>query len=215
MQSAYRALADEENVRYVGEDAGLASKLKVLSNYLLMSGIATLAEAVATAQAAGLGDDLIRDYFGQFPTIATAVRNRLGDIISGPHVGWFPTRLGVKDVRLAEELAGSNGVRLPLAEAVRHRYEQAAAAGWREADVAAVVEVLRGRAVPPGTWATSVGIGGGWAQRSHADTSAPTSASRPVTGGLASVKTTCSDTMDTTQVSGSANLSSSGRMRPT
>jgi 3-hydroxyisobutyrate dehydrogenase-like beta-hydroxyacid dehydrogenase len=145
LRPAYEALSDAGRRRYVGDDAKVATTLKLLSNYLLMSGIATLAEAVATAQAVGLEDDLIRDYFGQLPLVAPALSNRLHDIISGDHDGWFPTTLGAKDVRLATELARSHGVRLPLAEAVKRRYEQAAAEGWADADIAAVVELVRKR----------------------------------------------------------------------
>jgi 3-hydroxyisobutyrate dehydrogenase-like beta-hydroxyacid dehydrogenase len=143
---AFEALAALEGRRYVGEDPTQAITLKLLSNYLLMSGIATLAEAVAAAQTAGLADDLIRDYFGQLPLVAPALRNRLDDIVSGDHRGWFSTRLGAKDVRLAEELAGSHGLLLPLAQAVKQRYEEAAARGWADADIAAVVEPVRDRA---------------------------------------------------------------------
>jgi 3-hydroxyisobutyrate dehydrogenase-like beta-hydroxyacid dehydrogenase len=140
---AYETLADEDHHRYVGEDPTVASTLKLLSNYLLMTGIASLSEAVATAQAADLGDELIRDYFGHLPLVAPGLRNRLDDIISGDHRGWFPTRLGAKDVRLAEKLARSRGLHLPLAEAVKRRYEQAAADGWADADISAVVELVR------------------------------------------------------------------------
>jgi 3-hydroxyisobutyrate dehydrogenase-like beta-hydroxyacid dehydrogenase len=45
-----------------------------LSNYLLMSGIAALAEAVARAQAVGLSDELIGEYLGQLPLVARAPR---------------------------------------------------------------------------------------------------------------------------------------------
>jgi 3-hydroxyisobutyrate dehydrogenase-like beta-hydroxyacid dehydrogenase len=40
----------------VGEDPTVASTLKLIANYLLLTGIASLAEGVATAQAAGLDD---------------------------------------------------------------------------------------------------------------------------------------------------------------
>ena len=139
----YETLADESHRRYVGEDPTVASTLKLLSNYLLLSGIASLAEGVATAQAAGLDDTLIRDYFSRLPLVAPGLRNRLDDIISGDHKGWFPTMLGAKDVRLAEGLARSHGLRLPLADAVKRRYEEAMAAGWTDADIAAVVELVR------------------------------------------------------------------------
>jgi 3-hydroxyisobutyrate dehydrogenase-like beta-hydroxyacid dehydrogenase len=140
---AYEVLAEPGRRMYVGEDPGVAPTLKLLSNYLLMSGIATLAEAVATAQAVGLPDQLIRDYFGQLPLVSPALRNRLEDIVAGDHHGWFSTTLGAKDVRLAEDLASSCGLSLPLADAVRRRYEQAAAQGWADADIGAVVELLR------------------------------------------------------------------------
>ena len=143
LRPAYEALAEQGRRRYVGDDAKVATTLKLLSNYLLMSGIATLAEAVAAAQAVGLADDLIRDYFAQLPLVAPALRNRLDDIVSGDHDGWFSTTLGAKDVRLAEDLARSRRVRLPLAEVVKRRYEQAAAEGWANADIAAVVELAR------------------------------------------------------------------------
>jgi 3-hydroxyisobutyrate dehydrogenase-like beta-hydroxyacid dehydrogenase len=140
---AYDVLAEARRRVYVGDDARAATTLKLISNYLLMSGVATLAEAVATAQAVGLPDELIRDYLGQLPLVAPALHNRLDDIISGDHDGWFSTTLGAKDVRLAEDLARSHGVLLPLAEAVKRRFEEAAARGWADADIGAVVELLR------------------------------------------------------------------------
>lgn len=143
LQPAYEALADEEGRRYLGADATVAATLKLLSNYLLMSGIAALAETVATAQAVGLPDDLIRDFFGRLPLVAPALRNRLEAIVSGDGKGWFSTTLGAKDVRLADELARAHGMRLPLAEGVRRLYEQAAAEGLADADIAAVVERVR------------------------------------------------------------------------
>ena len=99
---------------------------------------------MATAQAVGLPDELIRDYLGQVPLVAPALRNRLDDIVSGAHDGWFSTTLGAKDVRLAVDLARSHGVVLPLANAVKERFEEAAAQGWGDADIGAVVELLRG-----------------------------------------------------------------------
>jgi 3-hydroxyisobutyrate dehydrogenase-like beta-hydroxyacid dehydrogenase len=143
LQPIYDVLAGAGSRAYVGEDTTVATTLKLLANYLLMSGIAALAETVATAQAAGLSDELIRSFLGQLPLVSPALHNRLDDIISGDHDGWFSTTLGAKDVRLAERLAGSHGLQLPLADAVRRRFEEAAAQGWADADIGAVVELLR------------------------------------------------------------------------
>jgi 3-hydroxyisobutyrate dehydrogenase-like beta-hydroxyacid dehydrogenase len=139
----YGVLVESGRRLYLGEDVRVATTVKLPSNYLLMSGVAALSEAVATAQATGLSDEVIRDYFGKLPLVAPALRNRLDDIVSGDHDGWFSTTLGAKDVRLAEELARSHGVRVPLAEAVKQRFEEAAAQGWADADIGAVVELLR------------------------------------------------------------------------
>src|ERR1700758_2315017 len=90
-------------------------------------------------------DDLIRDFFADVPFVAPVLRNRLDAIIAGDHEGWFSTTLGLKDVRLAEGLARSQGIRLPVAEALRGRYEEAAAGGWADTHITAVVELLRKR----------------------------------------------------------------------
>jgi 3-hydroxyisobutyrate dehydrogenase-like beta-hydroxyacid dehydrogenase len=128
---------------YCGEDPGSATTFKLLNNYLLMSAIAGVAEVVATAEATGLDIKLLRQVLGQWPTLPPAVRNRLDDIVSGDHRGWFSTRLGAKDVRLLAEVAESGGLSLPIARMVERRYEEAAERGWSDADIGAVVELLR------------------------------------------------------------------------
>jgi 3-hydroxyisobutyrate dehydrogenase-like beta-hydroxyacid dehydrogenase len=138
---------------YCGEDPGSASTFKLLNNYLLMSGIAVIAEVVATAEAAGLDRALLREFLHQWPTVAPGLRNRLDDVIDGDHQGWFATRLGAKDVRLLAQAAESNGISLPIARLVERRYEEAAERGWSDADIAAIVELVRaerrpGRATP-------------------------------------------------------------------
>lgn len=139
----FAALADEQHRRWLDSDAAVATTLKLLSNYLLMSGIAVLAEIVPTAQAAGLPDDLVTEYLGDSPLVAAALHNRIADLVSGSHEGWFSTSFGAKDVRLAEDLGRSHGIRLPLADAVKRRYEEAAAQGWADSDISAVVELVR------------------------------------------------------------------------
>lgn len=129
---------------YCGADPGAAPAFKLLSNYLLMSGIAVLAEVTATSQAAGLDDVLLHDFLFEWSTVAPALHNRINDVLAGDHQGWFTTRLAAKDVRLAAELAESSGLELPIARLVERRYEEAAERGWGDADIGAIVELLRG-----------------------------------------------------------------------
>ncbi|MEV7966945.1 NAD(P)-dependent oxidoreductase [Sphaerisporangium sp. NPDC088356] len=128
---------------YCGEDPGSASAFKLLNNYLLMSGVAVVAEAVGTAEAAGLDKKLLRELLHRWPTVAPGLRNRLDDILFGDHQAWFATRLGAKDVRLFNELAESAGLSPPIARLVERRYEEAAERGWSEADITAIVELVR------------------------------------------------------------------------
>ncbi|MHB1533790.1 MAG: NAD(P)-dependent oxidoreductase [Acidimicrobiales bacterium] len=133
------------NVRRCGDDPGLASVVKLLSNYLLMAGLVVLSEAAVAGQVAGLDDDVLEDLLGQSPLVAPGLGNRLADLLGGDHRGWFPTPMGAKDVGLFLGIAAAAEVELPVAELVRSRYLQAAEAGWDEADIAAVVELLRAR----------------------------------------------------------------------
>jgi 3-hydroxyisobutyrate dehydrogenase-like beta-hydroxyacid dehydrogenase len=127
----------------LGEDPGTALVVKLLANALLLSGIAMLGEVVATARAAGLDDDFLRQFLGSSPLVAQALRNRLDNMISGRHTGWFTTALGAKDARLAEDVALDHGLRPPLIAAVKQRYEEAAAEGWADDDPTAVIELMR------------------------------------------------------------------------
>jgi 3-hydroxyisobutyrate dehydrogenase-like beta-hydroxyacid dehydrogenase len=129
--------------RWTGADPGTATTVKLLANYLLMAGVVTLSEAVVTGQAAGIDDGTLRELFATLPVVAPALRNRLDDLLDGDHAGWFSVALGAKDVRLAEELAGSLGVALPVARAVGARYEALIGRGDGDLDIAGVVELLR------------------------------------------------------------------------
>ena len=117
---------DSEHRRYVGDDPGLATTLKLLANYLLMSGLATLSEVVRTAQAARHPDDPVRGSSTGCHCSPRA-RNRLDAIVSrhprvGPRPPWAPRTCGWPC-----ELDCSDGLRLAVAHEIKRLYEQAAA----------------------------------------------------------------------------------------
>ncbi|GAA3021373.1 NAD(P)-dependent oxidoreductase [Streptosporangium longisporum] len=128
---------------YCGRDPGDALVFKLLNNYLLMSGIAVLAEVAAAGRAAGADDTLLHDLLMRWPTVAPALHDRLDDVLGGDHRGWFTTSLAAKDLRLAAGLTEPDGPALPIARLVERRYAEAAERGWGEADIGAVVELLR------------------------------------------------------------------------
>jgi 3-hydroxyisobutyrate dehydrogenase-like beta-hydroxyacid dehydrogenase len=128
-----------------------AATAKIVANLLLLGQLAVLSEAVATAQATGLDDDLVAT-LGRMPLVAPALHNRLDDVIHGDHRGWFAVRLGQKDLRLAQSVASRAGLELGVASSVEALFDRAAASGLGDRDVAAVVEAVRAsrRAPAPG-----------------------------------------------------------------
>ncbi len=126
-----------------GDDPVRASEVKLLNNYLLLSGIAALAEVVAAGQQAGLDDRFLAEFLTGSPLVATGLHNRLGRVISGDGRGWFGTALGAKDLQLVRTMADELGLDLPLAAAVHERYCRAAERGAANDDVADVVSLYR------------------------------------------------------------------------
>jgi 3-hydroxyisobutyrate dehydrogenase-like beta-hydroxyacid dehydrogenase len=127
---------------YTGEN-GSATTLKLLSNLILVGSTTLLAEAVATAQASGIGNDVLRQVFGQSPAVAPGVQARLEDILAGDHHGWWSLRLADKDMSLVLKLAADNGLTLPLAGATEGMIQRSIDAGYGDLDLAAIVELVR------------------------------------------------------------------------
>ncbi|MDQ2727131.1 MAG: NAD(P)-dependent oxidoreductase [Actinomycetota bacterium] len=126
-----------------GEDPVAATTVKVVNNSLLLSGLMALAEAVATAQAAGLDDAFLIDLFASSALVAPGLHNRLEDMVHGDHDGWFAMPLGAKDLDLFVSLASAAGLDVAGARTARDQYRRATDAGLANADVAGVVELVR------------------------------------------------------------------------
>ncbi|HUO47372.1 MAG TPA: NAD(P)-binding domain-containing protein [Acidimicrobiales bacterium] len=131
------------SARWHFERAELAVVAKVTGNYLLLTGLVNLGEAVAVARAGGLGDDDIRRMFAEHPLVAPALRNRFEAVLTGTTEGWFALSLGAKDVGLALAMGATAGVRLDAGEATHAAYERAAAEEAADADIAAVGRLYR------------------------------------------------------------------------
>lgn len=135
--------AVSEKRRPAGADAGTAAVIKLLNNYLLLGGLAVLADAVAAAQAIGFDDADLADLFGNLPVVAPGLTNRIEGLAGTDHEAWFSVDLGHKDLTLFSALTEESGVRLGLAETVRGRYGEAQELGLGDRDLTAVIETLR------------------------------------------------------------------------
>ncbi|MCW2526578.1 MAG: 6-phosphogluconate dehydrogenase binding protein [Pseudonocardiales bacterium] len=143
----FDALSDTR--RAAGGDAGAASIIKLINNYLLLAGLAILADAVAVGQANGFGDDDLRELFNTLPVVAPGLKNRIDGLLEAEHEPWFSVDLGAKDLSLFAEIANNSGTQLGVAGAVRAAYQEAAELGLGDRDLTAVIETLRRR--PLGT----------------------------------------------------------------
>jgi len=117
---------------------GQAAAAKLAVNLMLLSSVATLAEAFAVGRSGGLSEEELRDLLGESPTVPPGLKNRFEAVLTGEGPTWWTTRLGHKDARLALELADSAGATVPVARAVTERFREAEAGGLAEEDIAAV-----------------------------------------------------------------------------
>ena len=129
--------------RFCGDDAGSATTMKVMANYLLLGELAVVAEALGMAEAAGADPQVLQGFLRTSPLVPPALANRLDNLLAGEHPGWFAPDLGAKDVELAVALARESGVALPIAAVVAERYREAGRRSAPGDDVAAVVELVR------------------------------------------------------------------------
>ncbi len=140
-------LGDLSDRTRIYESAAAALTAKVTTNYLLLSGVAALAEAFAIGRSGGLGDNELRELLGEAPVVAPALANRFDAILTASPQGWWTTVLGAKDAGLALDIAAAADIDLPVAEVVRGRYETAADRD-PAADISAVAALYRDRPDP-------------------------------------------------------------------
>jgi len=134
-----------QEVRYLGP-TGRASALKLAFNLLLGVQVAGLAEAVAFAEGAGLGRDLLLDAIDNSGWQSPVLSFRTGFMRHRKYSpAGFRATLMRKDLTLASEQARADGVELPLVDAAVARYDDVLAAGRGDEDAAVVAEVRRER----------------------------------------------------------------------
>ena len=122
----------------------MASSAKLAVNLVLLSDIATLAEAFTVGRAGGLDDEELTDLLADSPVVATGIKNRFRTILEGSGPTWWTTELGAKDARLASDLVDAKGTtRLWIGPVLRDLYDAAAGAASRDDDVAFVARMYR------------------------------------------------------------------------
>lgn len=143
VRSLERLWIDLSDAHFYTGPNGTATTLKLLSNLILVGGTLLMAEAVVTAQASGIRNDVLREVLGASPAVSPGVKVRLDDVLEGDHHGWWTLELADKDLSLVLKLASGATLELPLAAATEAALREAIEAGYSELDLGAVTEVLR------------------------------------------------------------------------
>ena len=121
---------------------GAGATMKILANSLLITGVASLAEVVATARRNAIPDEFIRSLLTDSPVVSLATSMRLDSLLDATHPGWFSPTLARKDLRLAIDLAKDAGVGVRIGPATEALLTTVIDAGGDWPDFAAVIESL-------------------------------------------------------------------------
>jgi 3-hydroxyisobutyrate dehydrogenase-like beta-hydroxyacid dehydrogenase len=116
--------------------------VKVLANFLLITGVAFLAETVATATQHGVPDELLKGLLTDGPLLSAASSLRLDGALDATPPGWFSPTLARKDLRLALDLAEEAGVGARIGPAAEALLTTVIDADGQWPDFTAVIEAL-------------------------------------------------------------------------
>jgi 3-hydroxyisobutyrate dehydrogenase len=124
------------------------AQMKLLNNFLCGVQVASLAEAMVWLEHSGLNRDKALQVLKTGAPGSPLLANISARMTSGENVVNFLLKLMSKDLAYAQAAAEETGVELTTAANARELFERAAAAGYADQDMSAVVEVLRHPAKP-------------------------------------------------------------------
>lgn len=129
--------------------AGSGALLKLINNFLCGVQLASLGEAIAMAERSGLDVRRAADVLAGGSPGSPIVKMVVERMVAHDYTPNFLVPLMIKDLTYAIETFAAAGIELADARAARERFSAAAAAGYAERDIAAVVAPLR-RSERPG-----------------------------------------------------------------
>ncbi|MGO8872913.1 MAG: NAD(P)-dependent oxidoreductase [Acidimicrobiales bacterium] len=141
--SRLRPLLDDLGAGYT--HCGMVSAgatMKLVCNLLLITGVAAVAEGVATARRHGLSDELLRKVLAESPVVSPASAIRLESIMDESHPGWLAPELARKDLHLAIALAEEAGIHPRVGPATEDLLDTVIDRGVPWPDFTAVIEGL-------------------------------------------------------------------------
>lgn len=130
----------------LGEDPVRANALKLAGNFMIVSAIESMGEAVALGEAYGVAAPDLLDMLSS-TLFAAPIYKIYGAMIAERRYTppGFAAELGLKDVRLVLDAAEAKGLSMPLADLAEASLESLLGGDEKNLDLAALAEVARGR----------------------------------------------------------------------
>ncbi len=128
------------SLRYIGK-TGKAAQVKALVNMVMNINTAALAEGLGLGQALGLDLEMLCEVFSQTGANSRVLETDAGDMRDRDHECYFSAAHAAKDSGIANALAESVGVNVPLSEATESQYQRLIQLGRGELDKSAVAEL--------------------------------------------------------------------------
>lgn len=130
----------------LGEDPVRANALKLAGNFMIVSAIESMGEAVALGEAYGVEGAELLDMLTS-TLFAAPIYKIYGGMIAERRYSppGFAAELGLKDVRLVLDAAEAKGLSMPLADLAEASLESLLGGPDKGLDLAALAEVARGR----------------------------------------------------------------------
>lgn len=128
------------SLRHVGP-VGNAAKIKALVNMVMNINTAGLAEGLGLGVALGLDPAVLKEVFSQTGANSRVLETDGDDMISREHDCFFSASHAAKDSGIANALAKTAGVAVPLSLATEGQYERLIDLGLGELDKSAVAEL--------------------------------------------------------------------------
>lgn len=130
----------------LGADPVRANALKLAGNFMIVSAIESMGEAVALGEAYGVPAPELLDMLSSTLFAAPIYKIYGGMIAERRYVPpGFAAELGLKDVRLVLDAAEAKGLSMPLADLAEASLEMLLSGDEKNLDLAALAEVARAR----------------------------------------------------------------------
>lgn len=131
---------------YYAGPSGRASQVKALVNMVMNINTAALAEGLAIGDALGLDLNMLCKVFSQTGANSRVLETDAEDMIARDHECYFSAAHAAKDSGIALNLAQSEGIETPLAQATYEQYSKLTKIGKGELDKSGVAELtFKGR----------------------------------------------------------------------